>query len=67
MGTKDPDFPYPEKEGRIVANEIGGTLELVEGAGHYPQTEMPEETTRIVLDFLNRFSSQETVDQRDHK
>ena len=65
MGTKDPDFPYPEKEGRIVANEIGGTLELVEGAGHYPQTEMPEVTTQFVLEFLNRCSSQGAVVQQD--
>ncbi len=57
MGTKDPDFPDPEGEGRIVANEIGGTMALVEGSGHYPQSEMPEETTQIVLDFINRFSS----------
>ena len=29
-----------------------GTLALVEGAGHYPQTEMPEKTTPLVIDFL---------------
>jgi pimeloyl-ACP methyl ester carboxylesterase len=57
MGTKDPDFPDPAEEGRTVANKIGGTLSLVEGSGHYPQSEMPEETAQIVIDFLNRFSS----------
>ena len=54
MGTKDPDFPDPAAEGRMVAEQTRGTLELVEGAGHYPQTEMPEETSPIVVDFLQR-------------
>jgi pimeloyl-ACP methyl ester carboxylesterase len=54
MGTKDPDFPDPAGEGKTVAQQAGGNLELIEGAGHYPQTEMPEKTTPIVVDFLNR-------------
>jgi pimeloyl-ACP methyl ester carboxylesterase len=54
MGTKDPDFPDPAVEGRIVADQIGGSLELVEGSGHYPQTEMPEKTTSIIIDFFKR-------------
>ena len=56
MGTKDPDFPDPSAEGQIVADQIGGELALIEGSGHYPQTEMPEKTSAIVLDFLNRFA-----------
>jgi pimeloyl-ACP methyl ester carboxylesterase len=56
MGTKDPDFPDPAAEGRIIADQTGGKLALIEGAGHYPQTEMPENTTQIVIDFLKRFS-----------
>ena len=52
MGTKDPDFPDPAEEGRSVAEQAGGKLELIAGAGHYPQTEMPEKTTPIVIDFL---------------
>ena len=57
MGTKDPDFPDPALEGRIVADQMGGALELVEGSGHYPQTEMPEKTAPIVIDFLKRSAS----------
>ena len=52
MGSKDPDFPDPAAEGRIVADRTGGTMKLVEGAGHYPQTEMPDETASIVLGFI---------------
>jgi len=53
MGTQDPDFPDAVAEGTAVAEQIGGTLELIDGAGHYPQTEMPEKTAPIVTNFLN--------------
>ena len=36
---------------------IGGRLELVEGAGHYPGTEMSVVTAPLVLDFLNTSTS----------
>lgn len=52
MGTKDPDFPDPIAEGRYLAEKTGGKLELVQDAGHYPQTEMPEKTIPMVIDFL---------------
>jgi len=52
MGTRDPDFPNPAEEGEYIAQQTGGRLVLVEGAGHYPQTEMPEKTTPVVIDFL---------------
>ena len=54
MGTKDPDFPDPVDEGRYLAEVIGGQLVLIDGAGHYPQTEMPEATAPAVLDFLRQ-------------
>jgi pimeloyl-ACP methyl ester carboxylesterase len=58
MGSKDPDFPDPQEEGRIVAERTGGVLEMVEGAGHYPQTEMPEKTFSIIMDFLDQVGSE---------
>ena len=60
MGTQDPDFPNPVGEGKYIAGKTGGTLALVEAAGHYPQTEMPEKTTPIVIDFLTRSVSART-------
>jgi pimeloyl-ACP methyl ester carboxylesterase len=54
MGASDPDFPDPADEGRIVAGRMGGTLALIEGAGHYPQTEMPAETAPVIIEFLDR-------------
>lgn len=54
MGTKDPDFPDPVAEARYIAEQTSGQLALIEGAGHYPQTEMPEKTAAIVIDFLKQ-------------
>jgi pimeloyl-ACP methyl ester carboxylesterase len=55
MGTKDPDFPDPAAEGRLIAEQTGGKLELVEGAGHYPHAELPEKTASVLLKFFKHF------------
>ena len=54
MGTKDPDFPDPVAEGQYIARETRAELQLIEGAGHYPQTEMPDAVSPVIIDFLNR-------------
>jgi pimeloyl-ACP methyl ester carboxylesterase len=57
MGTKDPDWPDPEAEANWIVDQLSGDLLLVEGAGHYPQTEMPDKVIPGVLDFLDQVSS----------
>ncbi len=52
MGTKDPDFPDPAAEARVVAARLGGEVVLVERAGHYPHAEMPDYTAAKILGFL---------------
>jgi pimeloyl-ACP methyl ester carboxylesterase len=52
MGSKDPDFKPPEAEAKWVANALRGTYHLIDGAGHYPQAEMPEVTAPLILSFL---------------
>lgn len=54
MGTGDPDFPDPEAEARYVADRLGGTLLLVDGAGHYPQAEAPDDVAPPVVEFLQQ-------------
>jgi pimeloyl-ACP methyl ester carboxylesterase len=57
MGTLDPDWTDPRAEGSaIVAAMPDGiaTLELIEGAGHYPHTQFPDETLALLLPFLAR-------------
>lgn len=53
MGTADPDFADPAAEAHLIGDRLGATVLLVEGAGHYPQAEAPEQVAPAVLDFLN--------------
>jgi pimeloyl-ACP methyl ester carboxylesterase len=53
MGSVDPDFKDPAAEGALVAGMVSnGRLHIVEGSGHYPQTEFPRETADAVIPFL---------------
>jgi pimeloyl-ACP methyl ester carboxylesterase len=53
MGGVDPDFKDPAAEGALVAGLVrNGRLHIVEGAGHYPQTEFPQETADVVIPFM---------------
>jgi pimeloyl-ACP methyl ester carboxylesterase len=54
MGSKDPDFSNPAQEARFIADAVGGTLVMVDGAGHYPHAEFPEVTAPLVVGFLSR-------------
>ncbi len=54
MGTKDPDFPDPAAEARFVAGALDGEVLLVEGAGHYPHAEMPDQVVAAVLTLVRR-------------
>jgi pimeloyl-ACP methyl ester carboxylesterase len=52
MGSKDPDFKDPRAEVEMVAGQLKGAYQMIDGAGHYPQTEFPEITGPLILDFL---------------
>ncbi|MER7176023.1 alpha/beta fold hydrolase [Streptomyces mesophilus] len=56
MGTKDPDFKDPRAEAEEFASGLAGPSEIVmiEGAGHYPQAEMPQEVATALLAFLEK-------------
>ena len=52
MGSKDPDFKHPEAEARWVAENLRGTYQIIENAGHYPHAEMPEVAGPLMLEFM---------------
>jgi len=54
MGEKDPDFPDPGAEARLVAERLGAEIVMVPEAGHMPQAEYPEVVTPAALGFLAR-------------
>jgi pimeloyl-ACP methyl ester carboxylesterase len=58
MGTADPDFAGfqggPDGEAHYVAERLHGQMLMVQGAGHYPHTEMPEQVGPAILSFLAR-------------
>jgi len=52
MGTRDPDFADPSAEAAWLAGALGGRAELLDGVGHYPHLERPDETARILVGWL---------------
>lgn len=57
MGSKDPDFPAPADEAKYTAEALSNAsteVHLIEGAGHYPHAEMPEQVQTIVIEFLQK-------------
>jgi pimeloyl-ACP methyl ester carboxylesterase len=60
MGTLDPDWPDPKAEGeRIIAGMPAGLgrLVMVDGAGHYPHTQLPDQVLSALLPFLKEHAS----------
>ncbi len=53
MGSRDPDFKDPAAEGALVAGLVpDGRVHMVEGSGHYPATEFPQQTADAVIPFV---------------
>jgi pimeloyl-ACP methyl ester carboxylesterase len=52
MGEKDPDFKNPAAEARFIGETLDAQVVMVAEAGHYPQAQQPEVTSRAVLAFL---------------
>lgn len=54
MGTRDPDFADPATEARWLSDTLKAELLLVDGAGHYPHLDSPDEVATAVIGFLQR-------------
>jgi pimeloyl-ACP methyl ester carboxylesterase len=54
VGTGDPDFNDPTADGKSLAGRLHADLLLVDGAGHYPQAETPEQVDPRIVTFLRQ-------------
>ncbi|GAB1333211.1 alpha/beta fold hydrolase [Streptomyces sennicomposti] len=55
MGTLDPDWADPHAEGAAIVDALPtglGRLEMIEGAGHYPHDQFPDQVLSLTLAFL---------------
>ncbi|GAB3919092.1 hydrolase [Microlunatus endophyticus] len=55
MGTLDPDWGDPKAEGEaiVAAMPTGvGRLEMITGAGHYPQVQFPDKVVGLIQSFV---------------
>lgn len=52
MGTRDADFPDATAEAHWLAAQLRAKSLIVEGAGHYPHTEVTEQVAPSVLSFI---------------
>ncbi|GAA2859951.1 hydrolase [Actinoplanes cyaneus] len=54
-GTLDPDWADPHAEGTAIVTAMPAglaRLEMIDGAGHYPHVQFPDETVSLMLNFL---------------
>jgi pimeloyl-ACP methyl ester carboxylesterase len=58
MGSRDPDFPDQAGEARFTADRLSSAastrIQMIEGAGHYPHAEMPEQVQAVLMAFLQQ-------------
>ena len=52
MGDKDPDFLNPKAEAEWISSVLDGSTVMIEDAGHYPQSQQPEQISAAIIDFL---------------
>ncbi|MDM7991541.1 alpha/beta hydrolase [Arthrobacter sp. zg-Y877] len=69
QGSADPDWADPRAEGERVIADLPaglGTLAVIDGAGHYPQAQTPNELLDLALPFLARVLGAHTNRGTDH-
>lgn len=52
MGTGDVDWANPVAEANWIVERLGSELLLLDGAGHHPHVEYPNEVARAVVGFV---------------
>jgi pimeloyl-ACP methyl ester carboxylesterase len=61
MGDRDPDFADPAAEAGWIGKSLNAEVVMIAEAGHYPQSQQHDFTTRAVLRFLEAVSDQDIV------
>jgi len=54
MGTGDVDWPDPTAEARWIVDQLGSELLMLDGAGHHPHVEYPDEIAEAVAAFADK-------------
>lgn len=57
QGSLDPDWADPRAEGKKIIADLPsglGELAVIEGAGHYPHAQTPDQVVALALPFLAR-------------
>lgn len=57
MGTGDVDWPDPAAEASWIVERLGSDLVMLEGAGHHPHVEAPEQIAAAVVSFARRLGA----------
>jgi pimeloyl-ACP methyl ester carboxylesterase len=56
-GSADPDWADPQVEGERIINDLQqglGELVVLEGAGHYPHAQTPDQVLALAVPFLSK-------------
>ena len=56
-GGLDPDWADPRAEAELILADLPdgvGEIAVIEGAGHYPHTQTPDQVVALALPFLAR-------------
>lgn len=61
MGTKDPDFADAAAEAQMLAARLKAETMIVDGAGHYPHTEMADQVSPRILAFIRALDGKGTT------
>lgn len=56
MGRADIDWPDPAREAHWIAEQLGSSVTLLDGVGHYPQAQAPAETADAILDLVEQLN-----------
>ena len=53
-GSKDPDFKDPEDELNWILSVVSGKKAMIQGAGHYPHLEYPDQVSTLINSFITK-------------